>query len=315
MQKSNFKKNKVIFNLGEYKIILEKESTYDSNFSNGRHKMIFRYLKNARHGNNKVEQQLLTKIYEANFKEDKKIMEYEQEYTYGLRSFIPCCDSQDKYVYFSNNTINYGINEIIKKDPSKVFNDICFEGKSVFNYLPVCFVMYDYINLVNKNISSAIVFKGKTSDGISHELEITKTDDEISITYTSSKTIKSDKYYIETKIVDDKKINLPILSKGNITIEELNNVILLTQSKLNNEFISLSLEELNNFNNKLSIKKGIINEQLDPLSPKILIDKPLDEIEKIVNSNKDEYFKLAQEQFETMTNSKNSLEGKTLRLK
>ena len=175
--------------------------------------------------------------------------------------------------------------------------------------------MYDYINLVNKNISSAIVFKGKTSDGISHELEITKTDDEISITYTSSKTIKSDKYYIETKIVDDKKINLPILSKGNITIEELNNVILLTQSKLNNEFISLSLEELNNFNNKLSIKKGIINEQLDPLSPKILIDKPLDEIEKIVNSNKDEYFKLAQEQFETMTNSKNSLEGKTLRLK
>lgn len=247
MQKSNFKKNKAIFNLGEYKIVLEKESVYDSNFSDSRHKMVFRYLKNARHGNNKVEQQLLTKIYEANFKEDKKIMEYEQEYTYGLRSLI--------------------------------------------------------------------VFKGKTSDGISHELEITKTDDEISITYTSSKTIKSDKYYIETKIVDDKKINLPILSKGNITIEELNNVILLIQSKLNNEFILLSLEELNNFNNKLSIKKGIINEQLDPLSPKILIDKPLEEIEKIVNSNKNEYFKLAQEQFETMTNSRNSLEGKTLRLK
>ena len=315
MQKSNFKKNKVIFNLGEYKIILEKESVYDSKFNNGRHKMIFRYLKNARHGNNKVEQQLLTKIYEVDFKKNEKIMEYEQEYTYGLRSFIPCCDSQDKYVYFSNNTINYGINEIIKKDSFKFFNGICFEGKPVFNYLPFCFDMYDYINLANKNISSAIAFKGKTLDGISHELEITKTDYEISIMYISRKPIKSDKYCIETEIVDDKKINLPILSKGNITIEELNNVKLLIQSKLNNDFISLSLEELNNFNNKLSIKKGIINEPLDPLSPKILIDKPLDEIEKIINSNKAEYFKLAQEQFETMTNSRNSLEGKTLRLK
>ena len=46
MQKSNLKKNKLIFNLGEYKIILEKESIYDSNFLCGRHKIIFRYLKN-----------------------------------------------------------------------------------------------------------------------------------------------------------------------------------------------------------------------------------------------------------------------------
>lgn len=315
MQKSNLEKDKVIFNLGEYKIILEKKSVYDSKFNNCKQKMIFKYLKNDRNGNNKLKQQLLTKIYEVDFKKNEKIMEYEQEYAYGSRSFIPCCDSQDKYVYFSNNTISYGINEIRKNDSFKFFNGICFEGKPEFDFLPSGFNMYDYINLINKDISSAINFKGKTLDGIGHELEIIKTDNEISIMYISKKPIKSDKYYIETKIVDDKKISLPILSKGNITIEELNNVILLIQSKFNNEFISLSLEELNNFNNKLSIKKGIINEPLDPLSPKFLIDKPLDEIEKIINSNKTEYFKLAQQQFETMTNSRNSLEGKTLRLK
>ncbi len=316
MQKSNFKKNKLIFNLGEYKIILEKESIYDSNFLCGRHKIIFRYLKNVRYGNNKVEQQLLTKIYERNFKKEKMINEFEEEYTYGSRCFIPRHDSQDKYVYFSNNTVNYGINEIIKKDLFRFFNGICFEGKPVFNYLPFCFDMYDYLNLANKNVNSAIVFKGKTLDEISHNLEIIKDDNKISINYKSKKPIESNKYYIETQVVEDKEFNLPILSKGNITIDELSNIILLIQNKLkDNAFLSTSLEELNNFVNKLSIKKGIIKESLNPLSPKVLIDKPLEEIEKIINSNKNEYFKLAQEQFETMTNSKNSLEGKTLRLK
>lgn len=316
MQKSNLNEEKLIFNLGEYKIILEKESIHDTMFSCGRDKLVLRYLKNVRYGSNKVEQQLLTKIYERGLKNDTITSEFEQEYTYGLRCFIPRHDIQDKYIYFSNNTINYGINELIKKESVRFFNGICFEGKPVFNYLPFYFDIFDYPELAEKNVNSAIAFKGKTLDGINHNLEIIKDDNKISIKYKSRKPIESDKYYIETQEVEDKEFNLPILSKGNITIDELSNIILLIQTKLkDNSFLSTSLEELNIFNSKLSIKKGIIKESLDPLSPKVLIDKPLEEIEKLINSNKNEYFKLAQEQFETMTNAKNSLEGKILRLK
>ena len=41
MQDSNLKEERVIFNLGEYSIILEKESFYDSMFLDGRDKFIF----------------------------------------------------------------------------------------------------------------------------------------------------------------------------------------------------------------------------------------------------------------------------------
>lgn len=56
------------------------------------------------------------------------------------------------------------------------------------------------------------------------------------------------------------------------------------------------------FASKMDIQKGLIDEELDLLSPKLLIDKSFDEICSLVNENKDDYFKLIREQFEEKTN-------------
>lgn len=314
--KNGLEERKIEINFGKYKIVFEKESFYDSMFEDGRDKLTIKYLKQVRYGNSTVQQQLLTRIYERGFNNGVITNEFEQEYTYGLRNFIPVCNNQDKYAYFTNDSISYGINEITKKGHCKFFNGICFEGVPLANHLPFQFDIVDYPNLSDEKINSAMVFKGKTYDGLKYEIEIIKTDEEININYIAKQPIESDTYYIETKTVLDKQFRLPLLSKGKITFYELNNVIIFLENKIEkNDFLVIVLEELTNFRNKVALKRGMMSEKTDSLSPKFLIDVPLEEIEKMVNSNKEEYFMLVEEQFKSMTNDKNDLEGKKLILK
>ena len=60
--------------------------------------------------------------------------------------------------------------------------------------------------------------------------------------------------------------------------------------------------ELNTFGTKIDvidIRKETVQEEPDPISPKLFIDKPFDEICSLVSEKKDDYFKLIKEQFET----------------
>ena len=134
MQKSNLKEERVFFNLGEYSVVLEKESFYDSMFSKGRDKFIFRYLKRVEYDNKKVQQLLLTRIYERGLAEQNIINEFEQEYTYGFRCFIPRNNSIDKYIYFDGNNISYGINEIIKKEHNSNVINLSFKRDRNLNF-------------------------------------------------------------------------------------------------------------------------------------------------------------------------------------
>ena len=98
---------------------------------------------------------------------------------------------------------------------------------------------------------------------------------------------------------------------SNIEVEANKNKFILTLFLTNNRLVLLK-----NINKELEFNAFLASNLVNiPENLEVAFAINLDEIEKIVNSNKDEYFKLAQEQFETMTNSKNSLEGKTLRLK
>lgn len=292
------------FRLGQYKIELEKETVYDSIAMPKKDKFVVTYSKFIKNGNQRVEQKLMTKVYVRIFKKGKKIKEFANTYTY--RSF--CQKNVDKYTYIDRNCITYGINEIVKRDSCKFFNGICFEGKPNFEYLPFGYDMLDYIELIEPNIQSSISFKGKTINGLSYVLEIIKNNSEIKIKYVSRKPIESSTYYIDTSIEENKEFALPILAEGNITIEELNAIIPIIEQLGDNEFVAIAFEEINNFYNKLTIKKGLVKEIVDPLSPKILIDKPLEQIEMIINNRKNEYFKLIQEQFENITNPNSELE-------
>lgn len=54
----------------------------------------------------------------------------------------------------------------------------------------------------------------------------------------------------------------------------------------------------------MDIQKGILEEELDALSPKVFKDKTFVEIYDLVSSDKEEYFRIIKEQFENATNIK-----------
>lgn len=62
------------------------------------------------------------------------------------------------------------------------------------------------------------------------------------------------------------------------------------------------LQELQIFNEKIKLNEGLVQENLDTLSPKLLRDKSFKEIYDEVILNLDTYFDLAEEQFKTNTN-------------
>ena len=65
--------------------------------------------------------------------------------------------------------------------------------------------------------------------------------------------------------------------------------------------MTIALEEIEIFKNKIAQKKGLVKEELTLLSPKLLIDKPLDEIKSLIEESKEDYFDLVKEQFEMIT--------------
>lgn len=56
------------------------------------------------------------------------------------------------------------------------------------------------------------------------------------------------------------------------------------------------------FDKKIRINEGLVEEELEPLSPKQLIDKTFEEIYEDVVSHLDAYFDIAEKQFKTASN-------------
>ena len=68
-----------------------------------------------------------------------------------------------------------------------------------------------------------------------------------------------------------------------------------------NTFIQFVIKELETFGNRMDIQKGVLEEELDVLLPKVFIDKTFAEIYDLVSSDKEEYFRIIKEQFENAT--------------
>ena len=76
------------------------------------------------------------------------------------------------------------------------------------------------------------------------------------------------------------------------------------RSRFGNDFIELISSNLLEFAKKIDIRKGLIEEELEPLSPKLLFDNSIEEIENMVESDKEGYFKLASEQYLAISHQK-----------
>lgn len=159
----------------------------------------------------------------------------------------------------------------------------------------------DYPLLNEASINSAMMFRFGTGDGIHHSLQVYKGKDAISVMYHSEKHHYEGKYYEET--IANEEYGLPNLSDGTISSEEIQNLLSSLQARLeDNEVLDIISNELNTFGTKIDIRKGMVQEELDPISPKLFMDKSFDEICALISANKDDYFGLIREQFETAIN-------------
>lgn len=266
------------------------------------------YQKNIKIEGQNYKQKLLTRIFDDNFTYSSDAENFERCYTYDLNynRFIEKNDTQDKFSFVRGNGIVYGITDYEQKNICNYLHGVCLESTKVNleQSLPYNITPEEYPLLERESGTiGAIVFKGSTNQG-HHKLEIYKREWRKSFTidyYLEKYTYENGKRYDETLISEH--FDLPILEEGNITNEEVGNIRVELEKRFpNDNFIQIILNELAIFKQKIEIRKGLVEEELDPLSPKLLTNKPFEEICDLVSANKEEYFKLVREQFESATN-------------
>ncbi len=311
---------KMTFTDGEYELVFEREMANSVGvFVNDGVRMAVRYLQNIVYDGRDVKQPLFNRIHKNSYRNEQ----FEQTYTYGPNRFIKWDGFYDKYAYIRDDNIIYGINELEQKDSCNYMCGICFLSidENVSEYLPYNIVAKNFPELTNAICKSGIVFRGGTGDGIHHTFTIFKTKDPSNIIeaaaidsgiYLKYEAIRWENFRNENGMPDCRKVvvahkeaQYPRLDNGNITILEITNIIEALDTEFEDDiFIQLVINELKSFANKMDIQKGIVEEELDPLNPKLFMDKSFDEICTLVSANKDDYFRLIKEQFEVATNIK-----------
>lgn len=256
------------------------------------------------------EQILLTKRYIVN--EKNRYDTFEQLYTYSSNLWVPRNGHQDKYTYETTSGVIYGIKEFEQEDLCRYLNGICFENANrsdIERFFPNNMnANYPTSNL--GNFASYAVFECNVDD-IRHTIIITKDENNIKIKHKSVKYHYDDGLNIEN--LDDEEFALPLFSKGNISIEEIENIMGVIEFKFENKKLArIIANELSAFGKKIAFRKCKMEEEQDLLAPKEFIYEPFEAIETLIGENKEEYFRLAEEQFRMATDLKSSLEqGKT----
>ena len=302
---------KLTFKDEDYELTFERENINSVGISSSSGAVIIiRYLQNINYNGKNVKQPLFNKIYKNSYRYENCIGSFEQTYTYGMSNFIRLHDTQDKYTYTKDGNVIYGINELQQENGCKYLRGICFESTNVFKhyYLPFNMDEKNYPLLNETDVNSAMIFKFGTGFGHHYALQVYKDEEKIKIIYSFNE-LQSTKDEEETMV--NNEYYLPNLSSGTISNEEIQSVLSLLKIQLDgNKALETILSELNTFGTKIDIRKGLIQEDIAPISPKLFMNKSFDEIDSLVGTNKDYYFSLAKEQFEMLTNTNKNQEAK-----
>ena len=291
---------KMTFINGDFELTFEREMANSVGlFTINENRMAIRYLQNTICDGRNIKQPLFAKIYSNNNKNEA----FEQTYTYSPINFIEWNNTQNKYTYIKNNSVIYGINIMKIENCCNYLHGICFENTNIStnDYFPLNMNSNNYPLLSKSGIKSAMILNFRTENGIYHSLQVYKEKNLTKILFHSKKFQRLNKHNKKTTI--NKEYSLPNLSDGTISNEEIQNILLFLQSKIKDDIIlNIISNELNAFGNKIDSRKKIIPETFDPLDPKIFINKSFEEICYLINKNKNNYFKLIQEQFEIAAN-------------
>lgn len=232
-------------------------------------------------------EQKFTRIYKRNNDDS-----FERIYTYDGIDYNSEGYLIDKSIYVDDKNMIYVVDELITNVPIMDIKGICFENTQIdiSQYRVKGINLYEYEGLIDNNTVSAIIFNGVVEDQVSL-LEIYKNDECINIKYHKNNIIIGSDNNVEVLF---ENIEIPITNEGKISVLEINSII---KELKKDTFINVVIGELNRFSKKIYIKDRLMEEEYNPLSPKILLDKDFDIIADIIEKNKDGYIRLISEEF------------------
>lgn len=280
--------NMVFEKYGEVLEFIKEESHDENTFLDNGKKLTIRYLVN--NDGNYVP--LLTRMDKRN-NEDS----FERIYTYDGIDYN--CDGIliDKSIYVEDGNMVYIVDDFATKTPLAYLKGICFENTQIDidKYKVNGINLNTYESLANDKTNSAIIFRGVVEDELCL-LEIYKNDECINIKYHKrNNVIESDNDFE----VLFENTEFPILNKGKINVLEIDLIINELKRDL---FINMVVNELTRFSKKIYIKDKMIEEEYDPLSPGLLLDKEFDIIADVVSKNEEGYMSFIRNEFNIIAN-------------
>ena len=286
---------------GEYKLTFEKEKTdYAEDFNANEYtKFAIKYSVDY-DKKGKGTCLLSKKFFKHN--DGESVSKFEQTQTNQLIAMKENLSSQNKYAFTESDNVMYGI-DFFQSDLHNGVKGVLFESTKHSN-IKECLspIMDNYepsSKFLDENTISAINLMGYVGHGNYSKLEVYKTTEGIVGSYYI-KTTNEQRKTSESK----NDFQLPSLDEGMITSKEIVYLLENLRSRFGNDFIELISSNLLEFAKKIDIRKGLIEEELEPLSPKLLFDNSIEEIENMVESDKEGYFKLASEQYLAISHQK-----------
>ena len=252
--------------------------------------------------NNKT-QPLITKVYKKDVDRAKRLMCFNQVYTYGLRNIIECNDEQDVAVYRHGKNITYSINRKTQKDSqgrwTSDIRGICIENLRIFGWrdypLPCSLNLLSVNNceeLYRLDVNSAIYLQETRPTGIAKYLTITKSTSGLLVKFVLQRDRNR----------DTDEFSIPAVSPGTISKEEIDLLInSLENHYRDDDFIAKAKLELLRFRREICIQAGLTCENDGLLEPEKLFALSGDEIKRCVLANKEAYFEQANKEYTEAT--------------
>ncbi len=292
---------KMEFTDGEYKLIFERERPNDAGIHYIRPNTQFTIKYVVINYKDEGEICLLSKTFQ---KHDDGQLTYDFEQTgtnQHVANYENLC-SENRHYYIENDNIMYGV-EFFQSALQNNVQGGLFESTKVSHigeHFPSSMQYHQTSSrLKDKDTLSAIILVWNVGLGNHYELEVYKTNQGMVGNYKVRifPNEELDEELGKSMYLNNTEFQLQNMDEGMITSREVNYLLGDLRSRFKDASIELISDDLLQFARKIDVRKGIAEEDPDPLSPKLFFDKSFKEIESIIESDKDRYFNLAAEQY------------------
>ena len=306
---------KVTMRKGDYELVFTSGCSYSMGILSFNKQSTVKYTKNIVDEKGNRRKQIL--FLRNHFKYPEQAV-HELECNTNIDYNIPLPgDKMDTYTYSGTGGVYYGIEEVESTEAKDSYSShfyltgFCADNVQLYKNcsmpLPSNFFSWDGRKKEIKEfdkIRSAIVLYGTYKNYSSFKLEILKKPSELSVTIKKK----------DGSAADD-SFSLGALAPGKISIEEIDSIIeALTVRYPHVELVDMFIAEIAKFRLAVCINRGLNVANEDALAPKRLDSMTPIELEEILES-KDDYFRLAEEQYAESKNIASIEKPKSFRMK